>query len=436
HPKVDSSFKTNYQAWIFQNSSDPVFFFPTSDQQRYNKMKNSLTEQECWDENNSVNSNCDSKSLKEQLSESGNRSDLVSSGPYASLKPGESINVVHSVVLAKKYEDGNPNSANTKAQRKNLYNNAEWSQTAFNGEDVNFNGKLDEGEDKDNNGEITRYVLPEPPKIPNTRVETRDHAIDIYWSNNSESSIDPITRKKDFEGYKVYASKVGFDVRSKIELEKALKPVAQFDLAGNGKFFDTGLDSIRLDNPKVFENDTTEYNYKYTIDNIQNGWQYVVGVSAFDKGDEENELEPLESSILSNNFRAFAGTDPNEKIEKNKPFVYPNPYYGGASWEGESAFAEDKKIIFANLPKQCEIRIFTMAGDLIDKIEHNENYSGEDIQWFETFSNVENTEFSGGEHAWDLLSKDNQILSRGMYLFSVEDLNSGKIQKGKFVIIK
>ena len=79
-----------------------------------------------------------------------------------------------------------------------------------------------------------------------------------------------------------------------------------------------------------------------------------------------------------------------------------------------------------------------MAGDFIDEIHHDENYNGSDIRWFQTFGgeNPEKNVFSGGQHAWDLLSLGSQIISRGLYMFSVEDLDSGKKSTGKFVIIK
>jgi hypothetical protein len=44
--------------------------------------------------------------------------------------------------------------------------------------------------------------------------------------------------------------------------------------------------------------------------------------------------------------------------------------------------------------------------------------------------------FSGGEHAWDLLSRESQIIARGMYLFTVEDLDTGKSFTGTFLIVK
>ncbi|MCB5296007.1 MAG: hypothetical protein LHW52_05620, partial [Candidatus Cloacimonetes bacterium] len=41
-----------------------------------------------------------------------------------------------------------------------------------------------------------------------------------------------------------------------------------------------------------------------------------------------------------------------------------------------------------------------------------------------------------GMHSWDLLSKNNQIIAPGVYLFSVENRDNDKIKVGKFVVIK
>jgi hypothetical protein len=43
---------------------------------------------------------------------------------------------------------------------------------------------------------------------------------------------------------------------------------------------------------------------------------------------------------------------------------------------------------------------------------------------------------SGGEHAWDLITKYDQAIASGLYLFTVKDKKTGKIKTGKFLIIK
>tara|TARA_R110002050_G_scaffold11122_2_gene37813 strand:- start:14184 stop:16322 length:2139 start_codon:yes stop_codon:yes gene_type:complete len=430
--------KAHYNVWQFNNTSDPIYFLPQTDNQRYLKMSDGLNDNECWDNNSTTNGNCNAKSIKETINGLGNRSDLLSVGPFRDFGPGDTINVTYAFILGPKKDDGNDPSLNTLAQKEFFMQNAGWAQTAYNGEDVNFNGQLDPGEDVDGNRKITRYILPSPPSSPRTRIDATDNRIDIYWANNSESSIDPITQEMDFEGYRVYVSKLGFDVAQtppKLEFVK----IGENDVPNNGLFNDVGFQSILLPEPVTFSGDTNVYTYKYSISNIQNGWQYAVAVTAFDRGNPGANLESLESSPNFNNFRVFAGKDAVKDLAKNGPFAYPNPYYAGAAWEGVSSFQEEsRKLVFANLPERCVIRVYTTAGDQLDEIHHDQDYNGTDIRWFKTFGaeNPEKNVFSGGEHAWDLLTQDHQILARGIYIFTVEDLATGKLYKSKFLIIK
>lgn len=85
---------------------------------------------------------------------------------------------------------------------------------------------------------------------------------------------------------------------------------------------------------------------------------------------------------------------------------------------------------------KCDIKIYTLSGEQIETIRHDGLiYKGEGTRWFQTFSGGDAT-LSGGEHAWDLISQNDQALASGMYLFSVKDLESGKTEIGKFIIIK
>jgi hypothetical protein len=439
HPTKDPNFKANYNAWQFNSTTDPVYFQPTNDNTRYQKLTRGLNQHPCWAENNTTNSSCGTKSYQEQLNEAGNRSDLVSVGPFRNFGPGDVIKVSYAFILARKQEDGNPNSANTAEQRSIFKANAAWAQTAYYGEDVNANGILDTGEDLDGDNKLTRFILPAPPEIPQTKVVTSENKIEIYWTDNAEASIDPISQTMDFEGYRVYMTKLGFDVTDVPRLQRDLVKIAEYDIAGNGYNYETGFAAVKLAQPVTFDGDPLVYTYKYTIDNILNGWQYAVSVTAFDRGNEESKLESLESSPLANNFRAYAGKPVNKNLEKNEPFAYPNPYIAGASWEGKSSFQEQsRKLYFANLPANCEIYVYTAAGDFLDKITHNAQYDGSDIRWNQTFGaeNANQNVFSGGDHAWDLLTENTQIIARGLYIFTVKDLDTGKLYKSKFAIIK
>lgn len=449
HPDIDSNlnpitglledddFETTYQAWEFNNFS-AQFAAPSDDNARLQKMMTGLNESPCWD--NPQSGGCPGNTdIQALLNAPGNRSDLVSAGPFASFEPGDEVTLTFAYVLAKKNEDGQPNLRNNLVQRQLLIDRALFAQETYNGEDINFNGILDADEDVDGNGQITRFVLPAPPDVPRSKIIAEENKIEIYWADNARFSVDPISDQQDFEGYRIYLSRLGFDVQGPSNLSEDFNLVAQYDIPGNGFSFDSGFEPVRLAEPKHFPNDTNTYVYKYTIENISNGWQYAVAVTAFDRGDTERNIQPLESSFLVNDFRVFAGTPANEDLKKNDPFAYPNPYYYGAAWEGLSNFQEEsRKLIFANLPARCIIRIYTVGGDFIDEIRHDPSYDGSDIRWYRSFGaeDPDDNVFSGGEHAWDLLTSESQIISRGLYLFSVKDLDTGEEKTGKFVIIK
>lgn len=90
--------------------------------------------------------------------------------------------------------------------------------------------------------------------------------------------------------------------------------------------------------------------------------------------------------------------------------VVPNPYMGRASWE---TTVGSSKVQFVNLPDQCSIRIFTLAGELINTLEH--------------------TNGTGTEN-WNLLSEAGRGISSGVYLFNVQSEYGN--YTGKFAVIK
>ena len=99
--------------------------------------------------------------------------------------------------------------------------------------------------------------------------------------------------------------------------------------------------------------------------------------------------------------------------------VVPNPYVVAASWEPKHIFQSGRgprKIDFINLPSKCTIKIFTLAGYLVNTIEHhdvNEN----------------------GTESWNLLSKDGLEISYGVYLYHIDAEELGETT-GKFAVVK
>jgi hypothetical protein len=426
-PADTQQVRRNFVTWQFRNTTDPVYFAPMTDQDpsqsspgRYGKMNGYFTG------TTRVN-----PTILSQIKQASNRSVLVTAGPYARLNYLDTLEVVFSMVCAKK-SGTDPQSWDSTYQRNELHSHADWSQKAYNGEDKNGNGRLDPGEDIDGDGVLDRYLLPSPPNSPTTKVINESRKVTIYWTANAERSIDPITLSRDFEGYRIYRTNAGADIDPTKPLLSSFVLTGDFDSINNiGN--NTGFNYIKLSQPKTFPNDTNHYWYRFEFNNQLNGWQYVYAITAYDKGDSVNNLESLESSLLANSFRVVPGTGFTDD-ESTEIGIYPNPYYGNAMWDGKQE--RERKLYFFNLPEQCEITIYTIAGDIVDKFTHDaKSYNGSDIQWFKTFADGSQI-LAGGEHAWDLITKNDQAVATGLYLFTVKNTKTGFIKKGKFLVIK
>ncbi len=424
--------KADYNAWLFRDSSDPVLFSPQTDIDSYLKQERPLPPLLI------------DTVIKGQR---GNFMSLITTGPFEKIDPDSSINVVFAIITAGK-SGNDPNTSDSFQNRENLFTNAFWAQTAYDGEDRNGNNVLDLGEDLNRDGQIDRYILPTPPNTPRIKVIPAQNKVTVYWDKSAEESIDFISGKKDFEGYKFYRTKLAEDLPGR-DFFSSFSLIAEFDSV-NGIGLDTGLDFVRLQEPVTFdevvlnpftgEEEILFYYYKFENTDLLNGWQYGYSVTAFDGGDPEINLGSLESSKLSNVVRVFPGSPTMETQnaaapqQKIKVGVYPNPYRAQGTWDGN--LERERKLYFFNLPADCEVRIFTLGGDLVNKFEHHGNsYTGDDIRWFEQFSRGDRV-FAGGEHAWDLVTQDDQAIASGLYFYTVKDFNTGKIQRGKFLVIK
>lgn len=419
----DVTKNTRFTIWQFRNTTDPIYFSPQVDNDasvggKYQKMMGFLK----VNPPDSLNNPTVLPSRNDVLRHTpSNRSTLISYGPVKKTNGDrfslryiqDTINAVFSVICAKKYGT-DPTTWDSGYQRTNLNVSAEWAQKAY------------------NNG----YKLPSPPDPPKVVADIKDKNVTLYWAANSERSIDPISNLQDFEGYRVYRTNPGADLTLNQDLLSQMNIVGEFDSAHNNISNNTGFNYIKLQSPKFFDGDTTPYYYKFDFINQLNGFQYVYSVTAFDKGDISQNLESLESTILGNSRRIIVGTPPNNNAGAEVG-VYPNPYYGSAVWDGGGNKKELlRKIYFYNLPSKCTISIWTIAGDLVDKFDHDAaTYNGSDIEWFRTFSDG-TQKFAGGEHAWDLVTKNEQAIASGLYMFTVRDSNTGEVKKGKFVIVK
>jgi hypothetical protein len=100
-------------------------------------------------------------------------------------------------------------------------------------------------------------------------------------------------------------------------------------------------------------------------------------------------------------------------------YVVPDPYIAVNPLESRSRLLSgrgERRIDFRNLPPRCTIRIFTVSGRLVTRIEH-EAPNDQSIA------------------TWNLQSDDGLDVSYGVYLYHVEAPGIGE-KIGRFAIIK
>jgi len=427
-PEGDWEVYYNQWRWnLAENQNYPYFNMPIDDAQRYEKLSSSpfydgsLPQEEPW------------------MSDPNSWMMLLSAGPFGTIRqgedwilpPGDSVHVVFAVVAAPWSHTG---LSDDFTRRADLRANADWAQKAFNGEDLNGNGELDPGEDLNGNGVLDRYIIPEPPPSPNLLIVPGDGEVTLYWDNSPEYAQDPLSRKRDFAGYRIYGGAKTQGNMSQYSL------LAEFDLKGDGVGYDTGFDLIRIKGPDGRPDSVLikghYYHYKWTDPLVHSGWpdRSLYAVTAFDRGDAATGLASLESSRNDNRTLVIPGTPP-DSVGQYRVTVYPNPYRARAMWDGGGA--RERLLWFRNLPPRAIIRIYTLSGDLVDVIEHDAaTYRGEDVRNLAQRSGARQRVLAGGEHAWDLISRHDQAIAAGLYYFTVENQENHRIQVGKFLVIK
>ncbi|MBN1543176.1 hypothetical protein JW992_13620 [candidate division KSB1 bacterium] len=251
------------------------------------------------------------------------------------------------------------------------------------------------------------FRVPSPPPKPGLQYTIDNKQVHLSWhptlQYNPETYQDPYRgdgETQPFEGYRLYKSTISTDGPWTL--------LAEYDIPGNTIGFNTGL------------------NYEYIDTGLLNNVEYYYTLTAYSKPDPASQFPSQETSLRANAITVIPGTAAPETV--GKVAVVPNPYRGDVAynsynppWEKPGGsrdrwMEQDRRIQFINLPSKCEIKIYTLAGDLIDVIHHDNPDKG-----FED---------------WNLTSTIGQAISSGIYLFTVEDLNNFNVQTGKFVIIK
>ena len=178
--------------------------------------------------------------------------------------------------------------------------------------------------------------------------------------------------------------------------------------------------------------------YYETINNPPQGIEYYLAVTAWDRGMPSLNIPVLESARDADaNMKVFFPGS-QAKDDMDNIYVVPNPYISHCDFDGkkdnDNRGDKSRRIWFVNLPAKCTIKIWTLAGDLVETLEHDAVNNYQEV--LSVSKAAMEAVAAGGIEPWDLLSRYNQIVAPGVYLFSVHNKDSGKSKVGKFVIIK
>lgn len=221
------------------------------------------------------------------------------------------------------------------------------------------------------------YQLEIPVPAPEIRVENTSAASNkIIWNTAAESFMAP-KLKAPFSHYQVM---------------RALHPLGPW----------TVIDSVGIKDPRYFKDSVyvmLDYQSDLGVD------VYYAVVSVDQKGGKSGMTNMTSHTTQSPSAASL-----------DKVYVVPNPLVvtNGRTGSAQGGEVSDQ-IGFFGLTKKCTIQIFSFAGQLIQTIEHNaEGYS--DVSWFQ-------------------ISRNHQMIASGVYFFVVQDAETGKRVKGKFVVI-
>lgn len=337
---------------------------------------------------------------------------LVSAGPFARVPPESTLTFQVAFVCGEMLTVTDPETGLT--HRIPDFTNPIQAQRVY-------NGFADPSTHK-----IVHWATSSPPPPPNISVTAGDKSVTVQWDDFPEKVPDPLTRELDFAGYQVWKAE-GWRRDSVIPSDDMWRLIADYDSTELGDI-DTGMTGIGK--------------YRFVDTRVQNGFYYWYAVTAYDRGSFRKEIASIDSSRVpyDTTFTVTRTDTPkygkfSQNMTKVMPhttaaqtlddvYVVPNPYKLSAAWDLAETSAEPtgRRIKFFNLPPRATIRIFTLAGDHVATITHNDatRVTGE----------------PPGQESWNLISKNNQDTVSGIYIYHVRSDVDGSEKVGKFVIIR
>ena len=308
---------------------------------------------------------------------------VLSAGPWREFAPGETLEFQYAFVLGKGLGGMLQNAATV----QQVYNGTYWEATnCIGAPETTF----------------VHWVAETPPPHPAQEITAGDGFVRLEWDDSPEHAEDPLTKMLDFYGYQVWKA-VGWTRESSEPRDQDWELILDIDRSDGGaelEEWDTGLEGIG----------------KYCIVDtmVRNGFAYWYAVTAYDStADGYSHGKYTQNKQLVFPHSGVEGT-------LDEVVVVPNPYVQHeymARWnlEPDPTDPTGEKVCFQNLPRDSVVRIYSLGGELVETL-------------------YPEAELTGGDACWNLVSRNNQVVVSGVYLYHVESPVGESI--GKFVLIK
>ena len=233
---------------------------------------------------------------------------------------------------------------------------------------------------------IADHAPPTPTDEENTlTITAKEGGLEVSFPKVSSSYQDPTLGTNDVAGYRVYRS----------------------------TYFVSGPWFLAAD---ISAGDVTGDNVTFLDPNLPLGVAHYYVATTYDAAGNES------GKVNVNRNPKYADRAPNVNFPDERVYVVPNPFKQRSGLYG---VGEDLRMEFINVPAQCEIRIYTPMGELIQAITHDDGTGGQ------SWGSVALLDYQ--------VSKWRQYVAPGVYVFHVESKVSGQEGKsfiGKFAIIR
>lgn len=324
------------------------------------------------------------------------------------------------------------------------------------------------------------WLVGSAPPPPVMRLIPGEHKVTLLWDNFSEVTPDVSTLEFDFEGYRIWRadgwqrplgtsvltgpSRELWQLLEERDLVNGVPPDIDFkkpyskggweyeplinlpDKDAYIAYFQQNLYYYPMDKVPCppglsgLECDTLEalarYNlgfqggrqfYKYVDTSVHDGMHYFYSITAYDHIISNGVATKVgyygDPSSNFSYITPLSDAQPAATYQQKEVYVVPNPATTKAMqpWQLQPNNEDPTgiKVEFRNLPMcRATVRIYTVSGDLVQTLFHDGS-AGD------------------GTLRWDLVSRNGQDVSSGVYLFAVEPDN-GKFTRtiGKFVVIR